>query len=85
MKGALFSTSLMALAMTAAAATPVRAAEPKYYFKIKEVTAAPDVDAAVKTAAADTLKAELAVWKKEIWDEGTSTWAAPNREWRGGA
>lgn len=33
----------------------------------------------------DTLKAELAVWKKKIWEEGPSTWAAPNREWRGGA
>lgn len=32
----------------------------------------------------DTLKAELAVWKKEIWEEGEGTWAKPNREWKGG-
>src|SRR4029079_2838368 len=38
----------------------VHAAEPKYYFQIKEVTAAPDVDAAVKAAAVEMLKSELA-------------------------
>ena len=32
----------------------------------------------------DTLKADLAVWKKEIWEEGEETWAPPNKEWRGG-
>ena len=31
----------------------------------------------------DTLKAELAVWKREVWEGGRSTWARPNREWRG--
>jgi hypothetical protein len=69
MKGSLFATSLMALAMAAAAEAPARAAEPKFYFQIKEVTAAPDVDAAVKTAAADMLKAELASrpeWSSDI-------------------
>lgn len=33
----------------------------------------------------DTLKAELAVWKKEVWDDGVTTWTPPNREWKGGA
>jgi hypothetical protein len=65
MKGALFATSLFAVAAIVASAPAARvasaaAAEPKYFFEIKEVTAAPDVDAAVKTAAADALKAELA-------------------------
>ena len=32
----------------------------------------------------DTLKAELAVWKKEVWETGTPTWARPNQEWQGG-
>jgi hypothetical protein len=77
MKGSLFATSLMAAAMMAAAATPVRAAEPKYYFKIKEVTAAPDVDAAVKTAAADTLKAELASRPEWASDIGAAAEADP--------
>jgi len=26
----------------------------------------------------DTLKAEAAIWKKEIWADGTSTWVHPN-------
>ena len=30
----------------------------------------------------DTLKAELAVWKKEIWEGGGESWAKPNQEWR---
>ena len=69
MKGSLFATSLLAIATMVAAAAPVRAAEPKYYFKIKEVTLGPDVDASVKAAAADTLKAELASrpeWASDI-------------------
>lgn len=33
----------------------------------------------------DTLKAELAVWKKEVWESGEANWARPNAEWRGGA
>jgi hypothetical protein len=60
MKGSLFATSLLAVATTVAAQASVEAAEPKFYFQIKEVTAAPDVEAGVKTAAADALKAELA-------------------------
>ena len=60
MKGSLFATSLLAVAATVAAEATVHAAEPKYYFQIKEVTAAPDVDAAVRAAAVETLKAELA-------------------------
>ena len=23
----------------------------------------------------DTLKAEVAIWKKEVWDDGSTTWA----------
>jgi molybdopterin synthase catalytic subunit len=26
----------------------------------------------------DTLKSEAAIWKKEIWGDGTSTWVHPN-------
>ena len=69
MKGALFATSLLAVATALAADASVQAAEPKFYFQIKEVTAAPDVDPAVKTAAADALKAELASrpeWASDI-------------------
>ena len=69
MKGALFATSLFAVAATVAAATTAEAAEPKYFFQIKEVTAGPDVDPAVKTVAADALKAELASrpeWASDI-------------------
>jgi len=69
MKGSLFATSLLAAAAAVAAASTVHAAEPKYFFQIKEVTAGPDVDPAVKTAAADALKAELASrpeWASDI-------------------
>jgi hypothetical protein len=77
MKGSLFATSLMAVAMATAAAAPARAAEPKYYFKIKEVTAAPDVDAAVKTQAVETLKAELAARPEWASDIGPAAEADP--------
>ncbi|HEY7376004.1 MAG TPA: hypothetical protein VIF57_27840 [Polyangia bacterium] len=60
MKGSLFATSVLAATLSIAAAVPARAAEPKFYFHIKEVTAAPDVDASVKARAAEALKAELA-------------------------
>jgi len=76
MKGSLFATSLLAFAGTIAAAATVQAAEPKYYFQIKEVTAAPDVDASVKTAAVETLKAELASrteWASDIKAGGDQT------------
>jgi hypothetical protein len=69
MKGSLFATSVLAATMSIAAAAPARAAEPKFYFQIKEVTAAPDVDASVKGSAADALKAELASrpeWASDI-------------------
>ena len=70
MKGALFATSLLAAATAlASAAAPAGAAEPKFYFQIKEVTAAPDIDPGVKTAAAEALKAELAsrpAWAAEL-------------------
>src|SRR6478609_9975891 len=69
MKGALFATSLFAVAATVVATPAAHAADPKYFFQIKEVTAGPDVDAGVKTAAADALKAELASrpeWASDI-------------------
>jgi len=77
MKGSLFATSLMAVAMAAAAAAPARAADPKYYFKIKEVTAAPEVDAAVKAQAVETLKAELASRPEWASDIGPAAEADP--------
>ena len=30
----------------------------------------------------DTLKAELAVWKKDVWDDGGTSWVAGNKEFR---
>src|SRR5262245_34814847 len=75
MKGALFATSLLAVGMTATFATAVHAAEPKYYFHIKEITAAADIDAGVKTAAAEALKAELASrpeWATDIVPEAAA-------------
>jgi hypothetical protein len=72
MKGALFATSVLAAATTLAAAGPARAAEPKFYFQIKEVTAAPDIDPGVKTDAADALKAELATRPEWASDVGTA-------------
>jgi hypothetical protein len=41
MKGSLFATSLLLVATTVAAEAPARAAEPKFYFQIKEVTGGP--------------------------------------------
>ena len=78
MKGWLFATSLLAFGMTVAGATVAHAAEPKYYFQIKEVTAAADVDASVKAAAAEALKAELASrpeWATDIVPEAPANGA----------
>jgi hypothetical protein len=77
MKGSLFATSLLLVAMTVAVEAPARAAEPKFYFQIKEVTAAPDVDPAVKALAADALKAELAARPEWASDIGPTA-AAPD-------
>jgi molybdopterin synthase catalytic subunit len=32
----------------------------------------------------DTLKAELTVWKQEVWADSGVTWTKANREWGGG-
>src|SRR5437763_1652262 len=78
MKGSLFATSLLAAATAVAtAAVPARAAEPKFYFQIKEVTAAPDVEAGVKAAAVDALKAELA--SRPEWASDVGAAAGPDR------
>ena len=79
MKGSLFATSLLLVATTVAAEAPARAAEPKFYFQIKEVTAAPDVDPAVKALAADALKAELAARPEWASDIGPTA-AAPGAD-----
>jgi len=89
MKGSLFATSLLAVAATVGAEATVHAAEPKYYFQIKEVTTAPDVDPAVKTAAVETLKAELASrpeWASDIkagGDQAALTEELTRRKLRG--
>jgi hypothetical protein len=69
MKGALFATSLLAAATVLGGASPARGDAPKFYFQIKEVTAAPDVEAGVKADAAEALKAELAArpeWASDV-------------------
>jgi hypothetical protein len=79
MKGRLFATSLLAAAATVAAQAPAHAADPKYFFRIKEVTAAADVDAGVKTAATDALKSELASrpeWASDLKATDTTALAA---------
>ena len=78
MKGSLFATSLLLVATTVAAEAPARAAEPKFYFQIKEVTTAPDVDPAVKALAADALKAELAA--RPEWASDIGPTAAPGAD-----
>jgi hypothetical protein len=78
MKGSLFATSLLLVATTVAAEAPARAAEPKFYFQIKEVTTAPDVDPGVKALAADALKAELAA--RPEWASDVGPTAAPGAD-----
>ena len=31
----------------------------------------------------DAVKAQVPVWKRDLWDDGTETWTPPNAEWRG--
>jgi hypothetical protein len=77
MKGSLFATSLLAIATLGVAEAPLHAAEARFYFQIKEVTAAPGIDAGVKTAAADALKAELA--SRPEWASDLGAAAAPGQ------
>jgi hypothetical protein len=79
MKGSLFATSLLAVATLVAAEAPAGAADPKFYFQIKEVTAGPEIDAAVKTAAAEALKGELASRPEWADDIGPAA-AAPGQD-----
>jgi hypothetical protein len=58
-----------------AAATPRALAAPKYYFRLGEVKAGPDVDAALKSYAAEAVKAELASrpeWASDVGNFGPS-------------
>ena len=73
MKGSLFATSLLAVATTVAAAAPRPRRRAEVLLPDKEVKAGPEVDAAVKTSAADALKAELASrpeWASDIGPAG---------------
>ena len=29
----------------------------------------------------DRLKADVPVWKRDVWDDGSGSWTTPNREW----
>jgi hypothetical protein len=62
--------SLLGLgALLAAAPADARAAAPKYYFRLGEVKAGPEVDAALKDYAAEAVKADLAArpeWASDI-------------------
>jgi hypothetical protein len=61
---------LLALALLA---SPVaRAASPKYYFRLGEVKAGPEVDAALKSYAAEAVKADLAARPEWASDVGTT-------------
>lgn len=64
---AAIAAALLISGVTAAVA--VAAASPKYYFRLGEVKAGPEVDAALKTYTGETLKAELASrpeWASDI-------------------
>jgi hypothetical protein len=70
-KGA-FLGAVLCTVLTAAAAT-VAASSPKYYFRLREVKAGPDVDPALKAYAGDALKQELASrseWASDINAQG---------------
>jgi hypothetical protein len=56
-------------ALTDAAPARARAASPKYYFRIGEVKAGPDVDTALKDYAAEAVRADLAArpeWASDV-------------------
>jgi hypothetical protein len=54
------------------AAVPVRAAAPKFYFRLGEVKAGPEVDDALKTYAGEAVKADLAARPEWASDVGTT-------------
>jgi len=69
--------SVVGVALALAAVAPAaRAAAPKYYFRLGEVKAGPEVEEALKSYAADAVKAELAArpeWASDVGVAGTDT------------
>ncbi len=62
---------LLAL-VTAGAAASARTAGPKFYFRVGEVKAGPEVDAGLKAYAGEALKADLAARPEWASDVGTT-------------
>jgi hypothetical protein len=73
--------TLAALAVAAAtAAIPAEAAAPKFYFQMQPVKAGPEVDAALKTYAAEALRTELAARPEWASDIGPAGKEAPGQD-----
>jgi hypothetical protein len=79
LRRALFAAALvLGLASStgeAKSATLAKSAGPKFYFRVGDVKAGPEVDAALKAYAAEAVQAELASrpeWASDVGDVGTS-------------
>ena len=64
--------TLLAASGLPSAKTATKTAAPKYYFRVHEVIAGPDVDAALKSYAGEALEAELASRPEWASDLGTT-------------
>jgi hypothetical protein len=74
--------SLLAVVLAAVPTSMVRAAGPKFYFQVQDVKAGPEVDAAVKTYAAQAVKDELAKrpeWASDIGAAGENALPGQDR------
>jgi hypothetical protein len=71
--------TLAAVAATAAT-LPALAAAPKFYFQMQPVKAGPEVDEAIKTFAAEALRAELAARPEWASDVGPAGQLGPGQD-----
>jgi hypothetical protein len=76
---AAITVAILCTVLTAAAAAAVAASTPKYYFRLREVKAGPEVDPALKATAGDALKEQLASrseWASDISAQGNDALVA---------
>jgi len=71
--GILTAAGVAVLAVGAEAVATARGAAPKFYFRLGEVKAGPEVDAALKAYAGEAVKADLAARPEWASDVGTAS------------
>lgn len=76
----LAAVAALAALATTISALPALASAPKFYFQMQPVKAGPEVDQAIKTYAAEALRAELAARPEWASDVGPAGQLGPNQD-----